>query len=210
VIAETGYTALFLIMQDILDYARRKGVLFASRGSAASSLVAHCLGITSPDPIAHNLYFERFLNPARHTPPDIDTDLCSRRREEVIRYVYERFGQERVATVCTINRLRRRSALRLAAKAYGLPSTEIIKMVERLPQRWWSPAQRSSPDDDPYMELKAEYPAATHQAIFHDAQSLIGLPDHLSVHPGGMVVTTGLITDLLPHHLKLPKVCHPV
>jgi len=112
--------------------------------------------------------------------------------------VYRRFGEERVATVCTINRMRRRSALRLAAKAYGLPPAEISQMVESLPQRWWSPAQRGSPDDDPYKELKAHYPSPKYQALFQDAQALIGLPDHLSVHPGGMVVTPGAITDLVP------------
>src|SRR3990170_8387190 len=80
VIDQCGYAPLFLIMEDIVRFAREKGVPISSRGSAASSLVAHCLGITAPDPIRLNLYFERFLNPARATPPDIDTDLCSRRR----------------------------------------------------------------------------------------------------------------------------------
>jgi len=198
VIAETGYAALFLIMEDILSFARRKGILFASRGSAASSLVAHCLGITTPDPVAYNLYFERFLNPARHSPPDIDTDLCSRRRDEVIHYVYERFGDDRVATVCTVNRMRKRSALRAAAKAYGLPAEEISKMVDRLPRRWLSPAQRGRRSEDPYEPLNREYAAERYQNLFQDAKALIGLPDHLSVHPGGMVVAPGIITDLVP------------
>jgi DNA-directed DNA polymerase III PolC len=198
VIAETGYATLFLIMEDILAFARRQNVLFASRGSAASSLVAHCLGITTPDPIAHNLYFERFLNPARHSPPDIDTDLCSRRREEVIRYVYERFGQERVATVCTVNRMRRRSALRAAAKAYGLPAETISQMVDTLPFRWYSPAQRGREDQAPYDELKAQYRDPLHQEVFKAAEALIGLPSHLSVHPGGMVITPGALTQLVP------------
>jgi DNA polymerase III subunit alpha len=198
VIGETGYAALFLIMEDILTFARRQGVLFASRGSAASSLVAHCLGITTPDPIAHNLYFERFLNPVRHTPPDIDTDLCSRRREEVIRYVYDRFGHDRVATVCTINRMRRRSALRGVAKAYGLPAEEVGRLVGQLPQRWYSPAQRSHVDSEPYADLQAQFPGARYQAVFRDARALIGVPDHLSVHPGGMVISPEPITQLVP------------
>jgi DNA polymerase III alpha subunit len=103
VIGECGYASLFLIMEEILGYARQQGIPFSSRGSAASSLVAHCLHITSPDPIRLNLYFERFLNPARATPPDIDTDLCSRRRDEVINFVYQRFGKDQVATICTVN-----------------------------------------------------------------------------------------------------------
>lgn len=198
VIAQTGYAALFLIVEDILSFARRKGILFASRGSAASSLVAHCLGITTPDPVAHNLYFERFLNPARHSPPDIDTDLDSNRRDEVIRYVYERFGDDRVATVCTINRMRKRSALRAAAKAYGFPSDEISRMVSALPYRWVSPAQRGRKEDDPFEPLRIRYATRRHQELFQAARALIGLPDHLSVHPGGMVIAPGAITDLVP------------
>ncbi len=102
---------------------RRGGV--SSRGSAASSLVAHCLGITSPDPLRLDLYFERFLNPARTTPPDIDTDLCSRRRDLVIQHVFESTGADRVAMVGTINRFRPRSALGDVAKAHGLPPAEV-------------------------------------------------------------------------------------
>jgi DNA polymerase III subunit alpha len=199
VINETGYAPLFLIMEDILAYARRENVLFASRGSAASSLVAHCLGITTPDPMAHNLYFERFLNPARHSPPDIDTDLCSRRREQVIRYVYKRFGEERVATVCTVNRLRRRSALRAAAKAYNLAPETISRLVNALPHRWFSPAQRGEAEEKPYEELEKEYP--DQREVFAAARALIGQPSHLSVHPGGIVISPGPLTDLAPLQL---------
>ena len=174
------------------------GIPIASRGSASSSLVAHCLGVTTPDPIALNLYFERFLNPARPTPPDIDTDLCSRRRDEVIRFVYRRFGAERVAMVCTINRFRRRSALREVAKAYGLPPGEIGSMAESLPYRWYGPPGRRSADDHPYAELAARYNTPRHQRIFQDAEALIGLPRHLSIHPGGIVIAPGPITDLAP------------
>jgi DNA polymerase-3 subunit alpha len=198
VISECGYATLFLIVQDILDYARQQGVPIASRGSAASSLVAHCLGITSPDPIHHNLYFERFLNPARATPPDIDTDLCSRRREEVIRYVYARFGQERVATVCTINRFRSRSALREVAKAYALPAEEVSALADSLPHRWYGPLNRQGIKDAPYAELAERFSSPVHQAIFRDAAALIGLPHHLSVHPGGVVIAPGVLTDLAP------------
>jgi DNA polymerase III subunit alpha len=110
VIARLGYEPIFLIVEDVLNYARETGVPYSSRGSAASSLVAHCLGITSPDPLRLNLYFERFLNPARQTPPDIDTDLCSRRRDSVIQHVFDTYGSDRVAMVGTINRFRPRSA----------------------------------------------------------------------------------------------------
>ena len=198
VIGEYGYTSLFLIVEEILNFARQQGIPFSSRGSAASSLVAHCLGITSPDPIRLNLYFERFLNPARATPPDIDTDLCSRRRDEVIRFVYQRFGDDRVATVCTVNRFRSRSALREVAKAYGLPSNEVSILADSLPYRWFGPSNRGSSKDDPFSELAERYKTPTHQSIFRDATALIGLPHHLSVHPGGVVISSGPLTDLAP------------
>ena len=201
VIGELGYTALFLVMEEILDFARQKGIPFSSRGSAASSLVAHCLGITSPDPIRLNLYFERFLNPARRTPPDIDTDLCSRRRDEVIRFVYDRYGEERVAMVCTINRFRRRSALREVAKAHGLPAKEIGALADALPQRWYGPPWLGYDPAAPFAELSERFHSPLHQRIFADAAALIDLPHHLSIHPGGVVIAPGRLTDLAPTRL---------
>ena len=99
IITGMGYEPIFLIVEDILNRARQLGIPTSSRGSAASSLVAHCLDITSPDPLALNLYFERFLNPARKKPPDIDTDIDSSRRDEVIKYVFDAYGTDRVAMV---------------------------------------------------------------------------------------------------------------
>lgn len=198
VIGEYGYISLFLIMEEILNFARQEGIPFSSRGSAASSLVAHCLGITSPDPIRLNLYFERFLNPARATPPDIDTDLCSRRRDEVIRFVYRRFGEDRVATVCTINRFRSRSALREVAKAYGLPTEDVSLLADSLPYRWYGPSSRGGSHEDPFAELSERYRTPTHQSIFKDAAALIGIPHHLSVHPGGVVISPSALNDLAP------------
>ena len=198
VIGQCGYAPLFLIVEQILNHARQQGVPISSRGSAASSLVAHCLGITSPDPLRLNLYFERFLNPARATPPDIDTDLCSRRRESVIRYVYDSFGADRVATVCTINRFRSRSALREVAKAYGLPSEQVSRLAESLPHRWYRPPGKGNGSDDPYAELADQYTAPIYQTIFRQAAQVIGLPHHLSVHPGGIVISPGPMSDLVP------------
>ncbi len=198
VIGEYGYSSLFLIVEEILNFARQEGIPFSSRGSAASSLVAHCLGITSPDPIRLNLYFERFLNPARATPPDIDTDLCSRRRDEVIQFVYQRFGEDRVATVCTINRFRSRSALREVAKAYGLPAEEVSRLADSLPYRWFGPSSRGSGKEEPFAELSERYRSPGHQSMFKDAAALIGIPHHLSVHPGGVVISPGPLTDLAP------------
>lgn len=198
VIEACGYAALFLVMEDIIRYAHSTGVPISSRGSAASSLVSHCLGITSPDPVKLNLYFERFLNPARATPPDIDTDLCSRRRDSVIRYVYQRYGKERVAMVCTVNRFRHRSAIRDVAKAYGLPASEVSKMADNLPYRWYGPPSMEPQSDHPFAELIRRYSSPNYQPIFRDAADLIGLPRHLSIHPGGVVIAPSIMTDLVP------------
>jgi len=197
VIDRLGYAPLFLVMEEVVSFARNQSIPLSSRGSAASSLVAHCLGITSPDPLRLNLYFERFLNPARATPPDIDTDLCSRRRDEVIRFVYQRFGSERVAMVCTISRLRSRSALRETAKAYGLPPVQVSELAESLPRRWYGPGGGGE-DDAPYAELAERFPQQIYQSILRDAQALLGLPHHLSVHPGGVVIAPTAMTDLAP------------
>ncbi len=198
VIERLGYASLFIIVEDILGFARQHGVPISSRGSAASSLVAHCLGITSPDPLRLNLYFERFLNPARATPPDIDTDLCSRRRDDVLHYVYDRFGADRVAMVNTVNRFRRRSALRETAKAYGLNSEQVSQLTDALPNRWYGPPERHAGAEAPYAELAERFTSPPYPAIFRDAAALIGLPHHLSVHPGGMVISPGALHDLSP------------
>lgn len=201
VIERLGYAALFLIVEDILSFARANSVPYSSRGSAASSLVAHCLGISSPDPLRLNLYFERFLNPARATLPDIDIDLCSRRRDEVIDYVYRKFGSQRVAMVCTINRFRRRSALREVGKAHGLPPAEISRMADSLPSRWYGPSDQEAPEEPAYADLAGKYPSPRYQAIFRQAAALLGIPHHLSIHPGGIVISPGEITDLAPLQL---------
>lgn len=202
IINQFGYAAIFLIMEDILRFAKESGIPYSSRGSAASSLVAHCLGITSPDPLGLNLYFERFLNPARAKPPDIDTDLCSRRRDEVIRYVYERYGQDRVAMVSTINRFRSRSALREVAKAYGLSPAQITRLTDSLPDRWYGPPNTArNSTDSPYAAMIAHYQREPYPSIFRDAEAIIGLPHHASIHPGGIVIAPGVITDLAPTQL---------
>lgn len=197
IISEFGYDSLFLIMADVIAHTREIGVPISSRGSAASSLVAHCLGITSPDPLRLNLYFERFLNPARATPPDIDTDLCSRRRDEVIHYVYERYGEDRVAMVCTIMRYRPRSALREAAKAHGLPGAEIKALADSLPHSWWRLYSEEG-KESPFAELEERYRSPEHQKVFLDAKAILGFPRHLSVHPGGLVIAPVELNELVP------------
>jgi DNA-directed DNA polymerase III PolC len=202
IIDEAGYAALFLIMEGLLQAAHQADIPSASRGSASSSLVAHCLGITTPDPLQLNLYFERFLNPARRKPPDIDTDLCSRRRDEVIQHVYDTYGADRVAMVCTINRFRARSALREVAKAHGLTSTELQPLLAGLPRWGWGPPGRFLDSaQSPFAQLVSRYPSARHQKVLRDAEAIIGLPRHLSIHPGGVVISPGPLNELVPTQL---------
>jgi DNA-directed DNA polymerase III PolC len=200
IIARMGFEPIFLIVEDILNFARQMGVPFSSRGSAASSLVAHCLGITSPDPLRLNLYFERFLNPARTTPPDIDTDLCSRRRDQVIQHVFNTYGSERVAVVGTINRYRPRSALSDIAKAHGLEPTKVREVSNQLPHAFWARFATGTDGKpaSPFAELRSVYTSQTYQTIFDEAEAILKLPRHISMHPGGVVVAPGALIDLVP------------
>ncbi len=201
VIHRQGYEPIFLIVEELLGYARHANIPYSSRGSAASSLVAHCLGITSPDPLRLDLYFERFLNPARSTPPDIDTDLCSRRRNDLIQYAFDTFGNDRVAMVSTINRYRPRSAVSDVAKVYGLPPVAAHQLSEQLHYSFFARREEDGEEAEPaspFAELRERYPGEPHQRIFADAEALLKLPRHLSVHPGGLIVSPGPLTDLVP------------
>jgi DNA-directed DNA polymerase III PolC len=200
IIARMGFEPVFLIVEDVLNFARQTSVPFSSRGSAASSLVAHCLGITSPDPLRLNLYFERFLNPARTTPPDIDTDLCSRRRDQVIQHVFDTYGSERVAVVGTINRYRPKSALSDVAKAHGLGPAKVRELSNQLPHAFWMrfATGADGKPTSPFTALRAAHQSSTYQAIFDEAEAILKLPRHISMHPGGVVVAPGALTDLVP------------
>jgi DNA-directed DNA polymerase III PolC len=195
-ISEMGYEPIFLIVEDILNQARKLGIPTSSRGSAASSLVAHCLDITSPDPIALNLYFERFLNPARKKPPDIDTDIASHRREEVIQYVFDKYGKDRVAMVGTINRYRPKSSLGDAAKAHGLSPDTIRQLTKKVPSSFFF--RRGIDDDDPFETLLRNPTIPILKDIIKDARAIMDIPRHLSVHPGGIIIAPFPITDLVP------------
>jgi DNA polymerase-3 subunit alpha len=194
-----GYAPLFLIVADVVQYAHEQGIPVNLRGSAAGSLVAYCLGISAVDPIALDLYFERFLNPERRDPPDIDLDLCSRRREEVIRYIYGRFGQDRVATICTYARLRARSAWREVAKAFRIPQARIDAVAGQVP-RYWHPGMGPEVEAAKEGLLAAAQDDREREAL-EAAWALDGHPRHLSVHPGGVVIAPGPLTDLVPVQL---------
>jgi len=196
IISSMGYEPIFLIVEDVLNHARKLGIATSSRGSAASSLVAHCLDITSPDPLALNLYFERFLNPARKKPPDIDTDIDSYRRDEIIQYVFKKYGIDRVAMVGTINRYRPKSALGDVAKAYGLSPETIRQLSKKLPSSFRF--QRSDDDSDPFSHLLSDESIPIIKNVAADAKAILDIPRHISVHPGGIIIAPFPINDLIP------------
>ncbi len=191
-----GFAPLFLLAADIVRFARQEDIPVSTRGSVANSLVAYLLGITTVDPVEQGLLFERFLNPARANLPDIDLDFCSRRRDEVLAYVRRRYGEERVAMVGTMNTLQAKSAIRETAKAYDLPEPRIKKLTALAPRRWHpDPRRRQLPEiDDIINQLEDE----TERQIMRQAFRLVGQPDHLSLHPGGVVITPGPLTDFVP------------
>lgn len=196
VIIDMGYEPIFLIMEDVLTHTREFGIPTSSRGSAASSLVAHCLNITTPDPIELNLYFERFLNPARNKPPDIDTDIASHRRDEVIQYVFNKYNSDKVAMVGTINRYRPRSSFSDVAKAYGLSPETIRQLTKKLPSGFRS--QELSERNDPFGPLLQDKSIPIIKDIISDAKALLDIPKHLSVHPGGIVISPFPIKNMVP------------
>jgi DNA-directed DNA polymerase III PolC len=196
IISSLGYEPIFLIVEDVLNHARQLGIPTSSRGSAASSLVAHCLNITSPDPLALDLYFERFLNPARKKPPDIDTDIDSNRRDEVIQYVFKKYGADRVAMVSTINRYRPKSAFVDVAKAYGLPPEMIRKLSNKLPSSFRFHSGHF--EEDPFSSLMRETTITNLGGMIADSRRILDHPRHLSVHPGGIVIAPFPMTDLVP------------
>lgn len=195
VIDELGFPGYFLVVREIVDFARSKDIPFVGRGSAADSLVVHCLGFTRVCPLENELVFERFLSRSRPNLPDIDLDFCWRRRDEVIGFVYERYGEDRVATISTHVAFRLRSAYREAAKALGLPPGDAAVGSEALPHHFDGGLAEACATFPECRQL-AERPA--HARILQAAERLRGLPRHLGMHPGGMVLANQPVTDFSP------------
>jgi DNA polymerase III alpha subunit len=193
VIHELNYVDYFLIVWDIVQEAKRRGMLLIGRGSAANSLLSYCLGITEVDPIKYNLYFERFLNRSRKTPPDVDLDFSWKERDEIIRYVFEKYGYDRVAMISTHVTFRARSAFRETAKVFGFSDNEISKISKYIP---WTDARNLPNITRLYPEAKKlkldEEPFATIVSI---ASKLANFPRHLSIHPGGIIIAPDKITN---------------
>lgn len=193
VIIEMGFSNYFLIVWDIVNEAKRRGMLTIGRGSAANSLVAYCLGITQIDPLEHNLYFERFLNKARSSPPDFDIDFSWKERDEIIKYIFEKYGYERVAMISTTVTFKAKSAFREVAKAFGFTNEEISKFSKRIP---WTDAANLPHLAALFPESKGlNFKQEPWKTIVNIASQIARYPRHISIHPGGIVITPTKITD---------------
>ena len=192
-IARLGYARYFLTVNDIVGFARRQGILCQGRGSAANSAVCYALGITAVDPAEIDLLFERFVSAERGEPPDIDVDFEHERREEVIQYIYGRYGRERAAIAATVIHYRPRSAIRDVGKALGLDAATI----ETLAAQSWNPGDALW--SDPRLREAGLDPAAPDlRRAIGLARELVDLPRHLSQHVGGFVLTRTRLDEIVP------------
>ncbi|MEM7195146.1 MAG: error-prone DNA polymerase [Pseudomonadota bacterium] len=192
-IADLRYEPYFLTVHDVVRYAQRQGILCQGRGSAANSTVCYCLGITEVDPDRVGLLFERFISKERNEPPDIDVDFEHEQREEVIQYIYRKYGRDRAAIAATVVTYQPRSALRDVGKALGLSLTQVDRMAKTI--AYW---------DDRHMlserlreaGFDPEHPLM--QTLMHLVDQILGFPRHLSQHVGGFVISRGVLSELVP------------
>jgi error-prone DNA polymerase len=192
-IADMGYEPFFLTVHDIVVFARSRAILCQGRGSAANSAVCYCLGITEVDPGRMSVLFERFISRERNEPPDIDVDFEHQRREEVIQYIYAKYGRERAALTAVVITYQPRSALRDVGKALGLSLDQVDLLAKSL--SWWD-------DRDALKTRLAEAgfdPASRAvKQVVELTGELVGFPRHLSQHPGGFVIDNRRLSRLVP------------
>jgi error-prone DNA polymerase len=192
-IHELGYEAYFLTVYDIVQFARRQGILCQGRGSAANSAVCYCLGITEVDPAQSTLLFGRFISRERNEPPDIDVDFEHQRREEVIQYIYKKYGRRRAALTAVVISYRPRSVLRDVGKALGVDPGLVDQVAKS--QRWWDDKQQLQQN---FSELGMAANTVIAEQWADLSHTLMGFPRHLSQHPGGFVISRGKLSRLVP------------
>ncbi len=199
IIINKGYSPYFLIVMDLANFANSRGIVTNTRGSAAGSLVSYVLGITTVNPLTYYLPFERFLNPFRPSPPDIDFDVADDRREEIIGYITKTYGKEKVAQVCTFGRMLSRAAVRDVARVMGYPYSTGDRIAKLIP-----PPKQGFPITitkalEEVSELKALYDAdSDSKRVLDLATQVEGSARHVSVHAAGVVVAPTEITDFSP------------
>ena len=192
-IAELRYEQYFLTVYDIVAYARSQNILCQGRGSAANSAVCFCLGITEVDPARMEMLVERFISKERNEPPDIDVDFEHERREEVIQYIYAKYGRERAALAATVITYRPRSALRDMGKVLGLSELQVGRLSRSM--QWWD---GQSVDDSRILEAGLSPDSPVIKRLLYLVRELIGFPRHLSQHVGGFVISDAPLYELVP------------
>ena len=195
VIAHAGYAPYFLTVHDIVAFARSRGILCQGRGSAANSAVCFVLGITAVDPARHNLLFSRFISEERKEPPDIDVDFEHERREEVMQWIYERYGRERAGIAATVIHYRPRSALREVGKVLGMSED----LTTRLSSTVWGSYARTM-ERERFAESGLDPDSPEIARLGNLVGQIMGMPRHLSQHVGGFVLTQTRLDELVPIH----------
>jgi DNA-directed DNA polymerase III PolC len=199
-IHQSGFDDYFLIVSEIVDHCHESGIPVVGRGSAASSIISYALGITEVDPIAQNLYFARFLNEARTDPPDVDLDICWRKRDDVLDFVYEKYGRNRVAMIATLNTFAARGAIRELGKVFGLSGDELLDITKRLPWGKLGDLAKTARDYPECRDLPLD--KEPYKTIIELAHKIEGFPRHLSIHCGGVVIAPGELLDIVPLQLS--------
>ncbi len=210
VIVKMKYAGYFLIVADFIQWAKAQGIpVGPGRGSGAGSLVAYALTITDLDPIRFGLIFERFLNPERISMPDFDVDFCQERRDEVVRYVQERYGRECVAQIITFGTLQARGVLRDVGRVLQMPYGQVDRLCKLVPQNPANPVSlRRAIDDEPRLQAERDRDPLIARA-FQIAQKLEGLHRHASTHAAGVVIGDRPLHELVPLY-RDPKSLMPV
>lgn len=198
IINKMGFASYFLIVWDFIKYARDSGIpVGPGRGSAVGSVVAYCLKITDLDPLKFNLFFERFLNPDRISMPDIDTDFCVERRDEVIAYVTDKYGKDRVAQIVTFGTMAARAAVRDAGRALGVPLPEVDRVAKMIPSGPSGLSIAAALDAIP--ELKLSYAGNPQiRKLLDTAKDIEGLARNAGTHAAGVVISAGPLIDYAP------------
>jgi DNA polymerase-3 subunit alpha len=210
VIVDMHYAGYFLIVADFIQWAKAQGIpVGPGRGSGAGSLVAYALTITDLDPIRFGLLFERFLNPERISMPDFDVDFCQDRRDEVIRYVQEKYGRDQVAQIITFGTLQARGVLRDVGRVLQMPYGQVDRLCKLVPQNPANPISLGRAiEDEPRLQAERDRDPVTRRA-FDIAQKLEGLTRHASTHAAGIVIGDRPLTKLVPLY-RDPKSLMPV
>jgi len=206
IINNMGYVDYFLIVWDFIRYAKENGIMVGpGRGSAAGSMVSYCLGITNVDPIRYNLIFERFLNPERISMPDIDIDFCFERRGEVIDYVVNKYGKDRVAQIITFGTMAARAVIRDVGRALAIPYAEVDRIAKMIPMQLGMSIEKALEINS---ELRNAYETEprTHELI-STAIILEGMPRHASTHAAGVVISSEPVTEYVPLYQSEGNIC---